>query len=160
MSSLFLCSMILRWKVSESISQKLSKVSVWNLEYLDDPVICISRVICPCFGIVHRNLGYCFSIIKIFSITIKAINLKFNTLVESVDPNLLTREDNSIQHFIWVIRPFWLGFKKYNFSIIIIGIEMKLNIPVHYQMGNPLQQGRWPCDLYIQSYLPLFRHST
>ena len=30
-----------------------------------DPVICISRVICPCFGIVHRNLGYCFSIIKI-----------------------------------------------------------------------------------------------
>jgi hypothetical protein len=38
--------------------------------------------------------------IKIFSITIKAINLKFNTLVESVDPNLLTREDNSIQHFI------------------------------------------------------------
>ena len=30
-----------------------------------DPVICISRVIWPCFGIVHRNLGYCFSIIKI-----------------------------------------------------------------------------------------------
>jgi proline dehydrogenase len=24
----------------------------------------------------------------------------------------------------------------------MIGIEMKLNIPVHYQMGNPLQQGR------------------
>jgi hypothetical protein len=37
----------------------------------------------------------------------------------------------------------------------MIGIEMKLNIqvPVQYQMGNPLQQGRWPCDLYIQSYL-------
>jgi hypothetical protein len=35
----------------------------------------------------------------------------------------------------------------------MIGIEMNLNIPVHYQMGNPLQQGRWPCDLYIQSYL-------
>jgi hypothetical protein len=35
----------------------------------------------------------------------------------------------------------------------MIGIEMKLNIPVHYQMENPLQQGRWPCDLYIQSYL-------
>ena len=30
---------------------------------------------------------------------------------------------------------------------------MKLNIPVHYQMGNPLQQGGWPCDLHIQSYL-------
>jgi hypothetical protein len=53
--------------LSESISQKLSKVSIWNLEYLftikrgtnynkaDDPVICISRVICPCFDIVHRN---------------------------------------------------------------------------------------------------------
>jgi hypothetical protein len=38
----------------------------------------------------------------------------------------------------------------------MIGIEMKLNLPVHYQMGNPLQQGRWPCDLHIQSYLPLF----
>ena len=25
---------------------------------------------------------------------------------------------------------------------------------------NQLQQGRWPCDLYIQSYLPLFWHST
>ena len=49
--------------LSESISQKLSKVSIWNLEYLftlkrgtnynkaDDPVICISRVICPCFDI-------------------------------------------------------------------------------------------------------------
>jgi hypothetical protein len=36
----------------------------------------------------------------------------------------------------------WNFFKKYNFSIIRIGIEMKLNIPVHYQMGNPLQQGR------------------
>jgi hypothetical protein len=35
----------------------------------------------------------------------------------------------------------------------MIGIEMKLYIPVHYQMGNPLKQGRWPCDLYIQSYL-------
>jgi hypothetical protein len=32
--------------------------------------------------------------------------------------------------------------EKYNFSIIMIDIEMKLNIPVHYQMGNPLQQGR------------------
>jgi hypothetical protein len=28
------------------------------------------------------------------------VNLKLNTIVESVDPNLLTREDNSIQHFI------------------------------------------------------------
>jgi hypothetical protein len=36
----------------------------------------------------------------------------------------------------------------------MIGIEMKLNIPVHYHMGNTLQQGRLPCDLYIQSYLP------
>ena len=35
----------------------------------------------------------------------------------------------------------------------MIDIEMKLNIPVHYQMGNPLQQGRSPCDLYIQIYL-------
>jgi hypothetical protein len=43
---------------------------------------------------------------------------------------------------------------------IMIGIEIKLNIPVHYQMGNPLQQGKWPGDLYIQSYLPLFWHST
>ena len=53
--------------LSESISQKLSKVSIWNLEYLftikrgtnynkaEDPVICISRVIRPCFDIVHRN---------------------------------------------------------------------------------------------------------
>jgi hypothetical protein len=29
---------------------------------------------------------------------------------------------------------------------------MKLDILVHYQMGNSLQQGRWPCDLYIQIY--------
>ena len=53
--------------LSESISQKLSKVSISNLEYLftikrgtnynkaDNHVICISRVICPCFDIVHRN---------------------------------------------------------------------------------------------------------
>jgi hypothetical protein len=26
--------------------------------------------------------------------------------------------------------------------LVMIDIEMKLNIPVHYQMGNPLQQGR------------------
>jgi hypothetical protein len=25
-----------------------------NLNKADDPVICISRVICPCFDIVHR----------------------------------------------------------------------------------------------------------
>jgi hypothetical protein len=47
-------------------------------------------------------------------ITIKAINLKLNTLVESVDTNLLTREDNSIQHFIWVIPPFWLRISSKN----------------------------------------------
>ena len=53
--------------LSESISQKLSKVSIWNMENLftikrgtnynkaDAPLICISRVICPCFDIVHRN---------------------------------------------------------------------------------------------------------
>ena len=53
--------------LSESISRNRSKVSIWNLEYLftikrgtnynkaSDPVICISRVICPCFDIVHRN---------------------------------------------------------------------------------------------------------
>ena len=63
--------------LSESISQKLSEVSHLKLGYLftikrgtnynkaDDPVICISRVICPCFDIVHRNQGYFFSIIKI-----------------------------------------------------------------------------------------------
>jgi hypothetical protein len=34
------------------------------------------------------------------------------------------------------------SFDSEHFSIIMIGIEMKLNIPVHYQMGNPLQQGR------------------
>jgi hypothetical protein len=33
-------------------------------------------------------------------------------------------------------------FKKGNFSIIMIGSEMKLDKPVHYQMENPLQQGR------------------
>ena len=36
-----------------------------QLQQADDPVICISRVICPCFYIVHRNQGYFFSIIKI-----------------------------------------------------------------------------------------------
>ena len=39
----------------------------WGIHYnkAGDPMICISIVICPCFGIVHRNLRYCFSIIKI-----------------------------------------------------------------------------------------------
>ena len=39
----------------------------WGTHYnkAGDPVICISRVVFPCFGIAHRNLGYCFSIIKI-----------------------------------------------------------------------------------------------
>jgi hypothetical protein len=52
-------------------------------------------------------------------LTIKATNLKLNTLVESVDPNLLTREDNSIQHFIWVIPPFWKNIISY-WEILII----------------------------------------
>jgi hypothetical protein len=34
----------------------------------------------------------------------------------------------------------------------MMGIEMKLDIPVHYQMGNPLQQGRWPCDLLLRNF--------
>jgi hypothetical protein len=41
-----------------------------------------------------------------------------------------------------------------------IDTHLKLGILVHYQKRNQLQQGRWPCDLCIQSYLPLFRHST
>jgi hypothetical protein len=47
-----------------------------------------------------------------------------------------------------------------HFSKTIKGIHLKLGILVHYQRRNQLQQGRWPCDLYIQSYLPLFRHSA
>ena len=49
------------------IEMKLNMFTIkWGTHYnkAGDPVICISRVICPCFGIVHRNLGY-FSIIKI-----------------------------------------------------------------------------------------------
>ena len=33
-----------------------------NYNKADDPVICISRVICPCFDIVHGNWGYFVSI--------------------------------------------------------------------------------------------------
>jgi hypothetical protein len=42
-------------------------------------VICISRVICPCFGIVHRNLRYCFSIIKIYHTFNKCIEFQVNS---------------------------------------------------------------------------------
>ena len=43
------------------------QMGMWGTHYnkAGDPVICISRVIFPCFGIAHRNMGYCFSIIKI-----------------------------------------------------------------------------------------------
>ena len=51
-------------------------------------------------------------------------------------------------------------FVRVHFSKTIKGIHLKLGILVHYQKRNQLQQGRWPCDLYIQSYLPLFQHST
>ena len=51
-------------------------------------------------------------------------------------------------------------FVRFHFSNTIKGIHLKLGILVHHQKRNQLQQGRWPCDLYIQSYLPLFRHST
>ena len=51
-------------------------------------------------------------------------------------------------------------FVRVYFSKTIKGIHLKLGILVHYQKRNQLQQGRWPCDLHIQSYLPLFRHST
>jgi hypothetical protein len=49
-------------------------------------------------------------------------------------------------------------FVRVHFSKTIKGIHLKLGILVHYQKRNQLQQGRWPCDLYIKSYLPLFRH--
>jgi hypothetical protein len=34
----------------------------WGTQYIKagDPVICISRVICHRFSLVHKNLGYCF----------------------------------------------------------------------------------------------------
>ena len=49
--------------------------------------------LCHYFCPKNKKLFWC-------GLTIKAINMKLNTLVESVDPKLLTREDNSIQHFI------------------------------------------------------------
>ena len=55
---------------------------------------------------------------------------------------------------------FRLSFLSVHFSKTIKGIHLKLGILVHYQKRNQLQQGRWPCDLYIQIYLPLFWHST
>jgi hypothetical protein len=67
------------------------------------------------------------------------------TLVESVDPVLLTKEDNSIQHFIWVISLFYLHiFLKIQFSqykLWFIKIKMKTNIPVHYQKGKHITEG-------------------
>jgi hypothetical protein len=56
-----------------------------------------------------------------YIIAYKAINLKVNALVESVDPILLTREDNSIQHFIWVISLFLLAFFSKNTIFLIRG---------------------------------------
>ena len=44
-------------------------------------------------------------------------------------------------------------FVRVHFSTTIKGIHLKLGIIVHYQKRNPLQQGRWHCDFYIQSYL-------
>ena len=63
---------------------------------------------------------------------------------------VVTPASGSVKFFVhWV-----------HFSKAIKGIHLKLGILVHYQKRNQLQQGRWPCDLYIQNYLPLFRHST
>jgi hypothetical protein len=44
-------------------------------------------------------------------------------------------------------------FVRVHFSKTIKGIHLKLGILVHYHKRNQSQQGRWPCDLYIQSYL-------
>jgi hypothetical protein len=41
----------------------------------------------------------------------------------------------------------------------MIGIEMKLNIPVHYQMGNPLQQGRLS-DINLQAIYKVIHTSN
>jgi hypothetical protein len=79
--------------------------------------------------------------------------------------SLVINKNKSTAHGCWTLDFFVSDIKLQAIYKVIhtsnmIGNEMKLNIPVHYQMGNPLQQGRWPCHLHIQSYLPLFRHST
>ena len=51
-----------------------------------------------------------------------------------------------------------LSFLSVHFSKTIKGVHLKLGILVHYQKRNPLRQGGWPCDLFIQIYLPLIRH--
>jgi hypothetical protein len=124
--------------MSESISQKLSKVSIWNLEYLftikrgtnynkaDDPVICISRDICPCFVSMYLyygetradNSGYTnhrVTCLVVIVVTPKSASgsVKF-----------------SVKFFVRV-----------HFSKTIKGIHLKLGILVHYQKRNQLQQG-------------------
>jgi hypothetical protein len=91
----------------------------------------------------------------VFSCQQNGVNIFYKCIEFQVDSFELLRNFNYTDKrrqlhpaFYLSYSPFltWNFFKKYNFSIIMIDIEMKLNIPVHYQMGNPLQQGRWPCE--------------
>jgi hypothetical protein len=89
-----------------------------------DPVICISRVIFPCFDIVHRNLGYFFSIIKISQAT---RNTKSMTK---------TFSEGLYHIYFWHHTSFWLTW-------------WILHICIKYTKNKSTAHGCWTLDLFV-----------
>jgi hypothetical protein len=102
------------------------------------------------------TFGIFFSIIKISRIVNRFVEFHFNVYHNYWEIVFLAhskskRGNNSNKRLNGVV---------FSCQQIEVNTYLKLGILVHYQKRNQLQQGRWPCNLYIQSYLPLFRHST
>jgi hypothetical protein len=71
--------------------------------------------------------------------------MKLNTLVNRTESTLSTREDNSIQHFIWVISLFLLPFFFYNFNFLNTQHTCSLSKGgTHYRRVTPHSQHTTP----------------
>ena len=89
-----------------------------------------------------------------------SLTCSFDILLSMFQYNIIFFNVKFLSVYVELLSSLWrhrrLSFlSRVHFSKTIKGIHLKLGILVHYQKRNQLQQGRWPCDLYIQSYLPL-----
>jgi hypothetical protein len=129
-SGVSVCISVSVWvdKFSVKFSQKLSKVSIWNLEYLftikrgtnynkaDDPVICISNKMLGGVVFSCQQIGV-NTFYKCIEFQVNSFDSYWEILIILKDLEFLRR----IQFL--------------NNYEIMIGSEMKLDIPVHYQMA-------------------------
>ena len=99
-----------------------------------------------------------YSVTHVRNSEIKQLSPLFFAMLGDIDlifSLTFRRKKVALLSSLWRQRLVWLSFLSESISQKLSKVSIW-----NYQKRNQLQQGRWHCDLYIQSYLPLLTQYT